>query len=298
MAVRWSTGLVELPGAVRYTLVTDDSPTDRWDVTVAVPQAGPRVDSSPFPVLYLLDGFLTFLTTAQIAQNTLAFSLGQLRPVAIVGISPAIEDRDRLFARRARDLTPTSAARGYHQGATPHGTGSADAMLDLINEVIAPRVEPAHGLDSADRGLAGFSLGGLFTCWALVRRPRGFRRFLAVSPSLWWDDHLLLDDRRAPFVTRDAGDVYLAVGEREDSPDRSWPVMPAAMRRSLSGLDMVADLAAFTERLRDHPEVDVRSEVIPDEQHATVWPGAVTRGLVHLYRKERQAASPSGSLNR
>ncbi|WP_021593737.1 alpha/beta hydrolase [Actinomadura welshii] len=282
MTVHWSAGPVELPGAVRYTLTTGDDPTDRWHVDVAVPPATSRQD--PIPVLYVLDGFLTFLTTAQIAQNTLAFSLGQLRPVAVVGISPATDDRTHLFTRRPRDLTPTVAAPGYHRGETPHGTGRASAMLDLIHEVIAPHVEAAHRLDPSDRGIAGFSLGGLFTCWTLVCRPEGFRRFLAVSPSLWWDDRLLLAPHRARFADREASDVYLAVGEREDSPDRSWPVMPAAMRRSLSGLDMVADLSAFTERLRAQEKIDVRSEVIPDEQHATIWPTAVTRGLLHLYQ--------------
>lgn len=282
MTVRWSAGTVELPGAVRYTLVTGREPADRWRVEVAVPPV--RARHEPLPVLYLLDGFLTFLTTAQIAQNTLAFSLGQLRPVAVVGISPATADRAELFSRRPRDLTPTAAASGYHPGKTPYGTGRAGAMLDLIRRVIAPRVEAVHRLDPSDRGLAGFSLGGLFACWALVRRPEGFRRFLAVSPSLWWDDHLLLDPHRTPFAAREAADVYLAVGEREDGPDRSWPVLPAAMRRSLSGLDMVADLAAFTERLREQEKIEVRSETIPGEQHATVWPAAVTRGLLHLYR--------------
>ncbi|TDC82020.1 alpha/beta hydrolase-fold protein [Actinomadura sp. 7K507] len=286
MGVNWTVGPAGLPGAVRYTLAAGDGPADRWHVSVALP---PRA-SGPFPVLYLLDGFRTFLATAQIAQTTLAYSLGQLRPVAVVGISPATDDPGRLSAQRVRDLTPTSGTSKYLFGEPAYGTGGAGAMLDLIRQVIAPHVESAHPLDPGDRGLAGFSLGGLMTCWTLVRRPEGFRRFLAVSPSLWWDDHLLLDPRRAPLADHEAVDVYLAVGERENSPHRSWPVMTAEMRETLSDLDMVADLAAFTDRLRARPELGVRSEVIHDEQHATVWPAAVTRALVHLYRAERAQA--------
>ncbi|MFD0689479.1 alpha/beta hydrolase [Actinomadura fibrosa] len=288
MTAQWTAGPFQTLNAVQYTLVTGGEPTDHWHVSVATPPTRDATEKAPFPVLYLLDGFLTFAATAQIARTTMAFSLGQLRPIAIVGISPATDDLDRLFAQRARDLTPTSATSGYLQGHTPYGTGGADAMLDLIRLVIAPHVESAHPLDPGDRGLAGFSLGGLFTCWALARRPEGFRRFLAVSPSLWWDDHLLLDPQRTPIADHGTGDVYLAVGEREDSPDRSWPIMPAETRRVLSGLDMVADLAAFTGRLRRRQCFDVRSEVIADEQHATVWPAAVTRGLVHLYRTDRK----------
>jgi pimeloyl-ACP methyl ester carboxylesterase len=168
-------------------------------------------------------------------------------------------------------------------------------MLGLIRDVIAPHVESAHPLDPADRGLAGFSLGGLFTCWALLRHPEGFRRFLAVSPSLWWDDHLLLDPRRSPAARRAPNAAYLAVGELESGPERSWPVMPAELRETFAGLDMVADLARFTGRLRGLPGLGVRSEVIPGEQHATVWPSAVSRGLVHLYRTDGDGAGWDGA---
>ncbi|WP_165959293.1 alpha/beta hydrolase-fold protein [Actinomadura sp. KC345] len=221
MGVSWTAGPAEMPGAVRYTLAAGDGPADRWHVSVALPSGA----AGPFLVLYLLDGFRTFLSTAQIAQTTLAYSLGQLRPVAVVGISPATDDPGRLSAQRVRDLTPTSATSRYLFREPVYGTGGAGAMLDLIRQVIAPHAESAHPLDPTDRGLAGFSLGGLMTCWTLVRRPEGFRRFLAVSPSLWWDGGLLLDPLRAPFADHGTGDVYLAVGERENSPDRSWPVM-------------------------------------------------------------------------
>ncbi|MBB4777362.1 putative alpha/beta superfamily hydrolase [Actinomadura catellatispora] len=230
------------------------------------------------------------MVAAQIARTTRWFSLGQLRPVAVVGISPDTDDPGRLVAQRARDLTPTDAASPYLRTKPAYGTGGAGAMPDLIRKVIAPHVESVHPLDPADRGLGGFSLGGLMTCWTLLRRPEGFRRFLAVSPSLWWDDHLLLDDLRAPVTDRGACDVYLAVGEREDSPDRGWPIMPAEMREDFSGLDMVADLSTFTARLRTHPDVDVHTEVLPDEQHATIWPAAISRALIRLYRADRPAA--------
>jgi len=130
------------------------------------------------------------------------------------------------------------------------------------------------------------SLGGMFSCWALLTQPQRFRRYLAVSPSLYWDDHLLLDEQRLPAADPGRRDVYLAVGGREDGPAQ-WPVVPAEVQKAASGIDLVADMASFADRLRRHRDIEVRAEVIPDEQHATVWPAAVTRGLVHLYRTER-----------
>jgi hypothetical protein len=86
-------------------------------------------------------------------------------------------------------------------------------------------------------------------------------------------------------------DVYLAVGEREADPARSWPVVPAEILQAAPEINIneVADVLGFADRLRRYRDLDVRAEVIPDEQHATVWPTAFTRGLVHLYRTDRHA---------
>lgn len=112
--------------------------------------------------------------------------------------------------------------------------------------------------------------------------------YLAVSPSLYWDDHLLLDEQRLPAADPGRRDVYLAVGEREDDPTRQWPAVSAEMLQAASGIDLVADVTRFADRLRGHRDIEVLAQIIPGEQHATVWPAAITRGLVHLYRTDRQ----------
>lgn len=53
-----------------------------------------------------------------------------------------------------------------------------------------------------------------------------------------------------------------------------------------AGIDVVADLTKFAVRLRRREGINVHAEVIPHEHHRTVWPAAVTRGLVHLYRTD------------
>jgi predicted alpha/beta superfamily hydrolase len=171
MSVNWAAEPMRLPDAVRYTLVTGGEPTDQWHVSVALPPPGllpGAAGQEPYPALYVLDGLMTFVSTAQIAQTTLAYSAGQLRPVAIVGVSPATGPFTRWSTQRARDLTPTSATSKYLLRKTPYGTGGAEAMLELIGREIAPYVESVHPLDPAGRGLAGVSLGGLLTCWALI----------------------------------------------------------------------------------------------------------------------------------
>lgn len=75
LADRWTSAAVELPGAVQHTLTVGDAPTDQWHVQVALPPANLPAGPGPFPALYLVDGFMTFIVAAQIAQTTLAFPL-------------------------------------------------------------------------------------------------------------------------------------------------------------------------------------------------------------------------------
>lgn len=288
MTPDWSVEPFELPGVFKHTLtVESDSAEGSWNVSVALPPPGVQKEfgPGPYPALYVMDGLFTFVTAMQITRTISTFSLGQLAPVVVVGITPATDDLEVLLAQRNRDLTPSTAERPGPAGTTQFGTGGASAMLELLTGVMVPYLESAYPLDPGDRGLAGMSLGGLFVCWTLVAAPQGFRRFLAVSPSLWWDDQILLDESRMPSIAGTVRHVYLAVGELEDDPTRSWPVPPDDLLEAAAGIDMVADLAGFTERLHGESSIDLRSEVIADEQHSTIWPAAFTRGLVHLYRK-------------
>lgn len=285
-SARWDAGMpVEVPGAIRHVVRTGQGQRDEWQISVALPSAIVRADvgPGPYPTLYVVDGWLTFGVAAQITQTTLAFSLGQLRPVVVVGIGPATDDVDRLVAQHIRDLTPTTAMPPHLVERASYGTGGAPATLDVIAHVIAPHLESIYPLDPTDRGLGGISLGGMFACWSLLARPAGFRRYLAVSPSVYWDDELLLDQRRLPSTAAGPREAYLAVGEREDGPARQWPATPPAMRQHVDGIDLVAGLRRLERRLRQVPRLDVRADVIADEQHSTIWPAAFSRGLVHLY---------------
>ncbi len=64
--------------------------------------------------------------------------------------------------------------------------------------------------------------------------------------------------------------------------------MPDAALAAFARMNVVADVRVFTDRLRHLPEVAVRADIMPDEQHSTAWRTAFTRGLMHLYRTDRQ----------
>jgi predicted alpha/beta superfamily hydrolase len=45
--------------------------------------------------------------------------------------------------------------------------------------------------DADHRGLFGGSLSGLFTCYMGLKHPGTFCKYIAASPSLWWDNSII-----------------------------------------------------------------------------------------------------------
>ncbi len=274
-----------MPGWFTHVLKGDGG--ERWRISVAIPP-GYDPDAGPLPTLYVLDPFGTFGTAAQVSATATTLAAGALRPHAVIGVGPDTDDLLEVLSLRSRDLTPLPDD-SYPDPTSRHGNGGGEAFADLLMGRVIPALEQEYNVDSNDRGLAGWSLGGLFTAWTAVTRPRVFRRYLLVSPSLWWADAATLDPARIAAADLTGADIYAAVGEHEARPTAQWPPIPPGTPKELiaraATVDMVDDLRCFTDLLRASPTApaSLRSEVIADEHHATGWAAAYTRGIVALY---------------
>lgn len=145
-------------------------------ILVSTP-AGYENNKLSYPVLYLTDGDAHIGHTA----STIEFLSrnGRMSPMIIVGITNT---------DRTRDLTPVKATAKNPQGALQFPTsGGADNFLKFIETELMPEVEKRYRVKPY-RVLAGHSLGGLFTVHAMMARPGLFNSYVAVSPSLQWED--------------------------------------------------------------------------------------------------------------
>ena len=144
---------------------------------IALP-AGYGETTRDYPVLYLLDGNF-FMTQAVSAVDFLA-TPKYMNPVIpgyiIVGISTA--DRDH-------DFTPTHDEE--YDGMAFPTSGGAQTFWRFMTEELIPFVDSGYRTTDM-RILTGWSLGGLFTIWTYLEHPESFGSYLAISPSLWWDD--------------------------------------------------------------------------------------------------------------
>ena len=158
-------------------------------VLVRLPEAYAQ-SGERYPVLYVLDGEYFFQQAAAAVQflSELGYEGGQhpIPDMIVVGVVNV--DRDR-------DYTPTHApeqARG--QLSFPTSGGAAEFRAFLEDELI-PLVDSRYRTQPL-RVLSGWSLGGLFTVHTYLEAPRLFARYLAISPSLWWDDSVVVKETR------------------------------------------------------------------------------------------------------
>lgn len=102
---------------------------------------------------------------------------------------------------RTRDLTPTRASLKNPDGSAQAfpTSGGGDKFLEFIQTELFPEIEKRYPTQPY-RIFAGHSLGGLLAVHALIAHPDMFNAYIAVSPSLQWDDQHTLHQAQQFFA--------------------------------------------------------------------------------------------------
>lgn len=107
-----------------------------------------------------------------------------------------------------RELSPWSAPEVFRDGAD--FGGQASVFLDMLTHQIIPLTEKHLRCAPEFRGIAGYSLAGLFALWAVYQTDL-FDRAASISGSLWFDgfvDFMRVNTPKAKLV-------YLSLSDRE-----------------------------------------------------------------------------------
>ncbi|WP_437274623.1 alpha/beta hydrolase-fold protein [Sorangium sp. So ce375] len=157
---------------------------------------------SVYPVLYLLDGEEQFHHTTGI--TTFLSAAGRAPEMIVVGVVNTGDSRER-------DLTPTPLK-------DKPGTGGAGKFLSFLKDELRPRIEGAYRT-APYRILVGHSFGGLFGLHTLTSAPDTFNAYVAMSPSLWWDDKVVLRAAEKSFASHESlqAFLYMTMGNESGS---------------------------------------------------------------------------------
>lgn len=211
----------------------------QYRIFVSVPSGA--APAKGYPVLVLLDANAYFAGAYSALQvlappdpKLASMSLSGVQPMIVVGVGyPG--DAPLNEARREFDFLPAHVALKPQAGIPWLNGGGADMFLTFLLDELRPAIAHRYPVDPDRQSLAGHSLGGYFTLYALVNKPSAFHNYAAISPSLWWDEqHLVNDVGKQNQVAAEQAihHVLIAVGSDETPgyPDRS------AMMRTLGQL--------------------------------------------------------------
>lgn len=140
--------------------------------------AGYETNKVSYPVLYMTDGdghMGHTASTVEFLRNN-----GRINDLIIVGVTNT---------DRTRDLTPVKSSDKNPAGELRWPTsGGADNFLKFFETELIPEIEKQYRV-LPYRIFAGHSLGGLFAIHAMMTKPGLFNSYIAVSPSLQWENN-------------------------------------------------------------------------------------------------------------
>lgn len=228
-----------------------------------------------YPVLYLLDGDAHFHSANGVAHFMGAeFQIPELIIVAITNTN------------RTRDLTPTNSTKDIDGNEAPMfaSSGGGETFLQFLNEELIPHIETSYRTIPY-RILVGHSFGGLLAMACFLRWPSVFQAYIAIDPSLWWDDEVLLRNAREvlPKATDLHNTVYISLANNLSG---DADTKPSKYGRSCRDF---ADLL----NVNPSPGLRTRLEYFGSEDHGSVPLISLFKGLLSIFEDFK---APIGSL--
>ena len=158
---------------------------EKREIWIHVPDG--NSNNERYPVVYLLDGNSNF--------HSVVGMIEKLSSVNGTGVCPEMIVVGILNTNRTRDLTPTKAKSElpYLSESKAAISGGGDNFISFIETELIPYIDSNYATESY-RMFIGHSLGGLTVINSLIHKPELFNSYVAIDPSMWWNDKNLLNE--------------------------------------------------------------------------------------------------------
>ncbi|MDT3306185.1 alpha/beta hydrolase [Shewanella vaxholmensis] len=207
-----------------------------------------------YPVFYIIDGDFQFRHVSA-AVNNLA-RVGKIPPMIVVGI--ALQGQ----ADYIKSTTWAAEDNPEYGGAALLQSYLAQELIPLINQQFRT---------SGNNALAGYSLGGLFTLYSMMQQNTPFNAYLAMSPSVWFDNY----SSNALFTQ------YLK--QKQQDKSKLPPLfLSVANEQGMGVVEMVDAINPIASELVANQQWRWRFQQFPDENHYTTAMPALLDALAFL----------------
>jgi uncharacterized protein len=224
-------------------------------INVYIPPGSTNSSGARLPVLYMPDGGMAedFLHIAGLVQ--IGVSNGTMRPFLLVGIENT---------QRRRDMTGPTESEADKKIAPR--VGGSSAFRKFLREELMPQVKSRYHTTN-ETAIVGESLAGLFIVETFLLEPDLFDTYIAVDPSLWWNNQSLVLEASRRLRAR---------------PDRQKALwLASSSEERISGVTQ-----RFVDALRKDAPKRVRWHYtnMPEETHATIYHPAALKAFREMFR--------------
>lgn len=159
-----------------YSKILDE----QRSIWVQIPESANANTNHPntYPVIYVLDGGEHFLSVSSVINQ---LSPGSAPEMIVVGIDNS--------ENRTRDLSPTKVKEARGSSEWVKDSGGGERFTDFIEKELVPYIDTKYPTAN-NKTLIGHSFGGLLVVNTLLNRPELFTNYIAIDPSLWWDNEV------------------------------------------------------------------------------------------------------------
>ncbi len=167
---------------------------------------------------------------------------------------------------------PTTIAEDQKRDPT---SGESANFISFIEKELQPYIEKKYKTNDS-KTIIGQSAGGLLATEILIKKMHLFNKYIIISPSLWWDNGSLLNEKSEIYQENFKGhiDIYIGVGKEGLAPTEIPHVM-----------EVDANLLAEKLKSAKSKNVKVYFDYLPQEDHATITHQAIFNALRILYPK-------------
>ncbi|MEO6977606.1 MAG: alpha/beta hydrolase-fold protein [Mucilaginibacter sp.] len=233
---------------------------EKRTLLIHVPDGG---KDDRYPVLYILDGEDHFNSAVAIVQQM----AGVIPDMIVIGITNTV---------RQRDLAPTPVAGD-------NVSGGGENFIKFISDELFPYIDK-HYPTAPYRVFSGHSLGGLTVANTLINHTWLFNAYIAIDPSLWWDNQKLLKQAQQQLlkINFSKKSLFVAIANNMSPGVDTMSVMRDILNPNTL---TTRSVLPFVKALKETNPQGLRwnYKFYPDEPHGTVELNAEYDAVRYLF---------------
>jgi hypothetical protein len=221
-------------------------------INVYVPDKALWKDRETLTVLYMPDGGMKEDFPHVVGAVDVSIKNGQIEPIMVVGIENI---------ERRKDLAGPTVVEAEKKMAPK--AGGSDNFRRFIRDELKPAIAKRYPVGPTS-AIIGESAAGLFVTETLIVDPTLFDFYIAVDPSVWWNEQHVVRQASVRFGSWTAGPKRFYVAHSSEGDESGMQQLTSALRIQ-------------------QPPIAWKHEPMLDERHITIYPRAALGGIRWMF---------------